>query len=399
MQARFLPYGRQLIDEDDLEAVRQALLAPLLTTGPMVGAFESALAERLSAREAVVCANGTAALHLAMRAIGMQPGQAAIVPSITFVATANAVRYCGGDVVFADVDPDTGLLTPDTLSEALRRAPPDVRAVLPVHLNGQSCDMAGMGAIAHRRGLRIVEDACHALGATQAAGPNAVPVGASRYGDLTCFSFHPVKTIAMGEGGAITTNDPDLAAAMRRDRSHGLERDPAALTLPDAFDDDGTASPWFYEMDEPGFNYRAPDILCALGLSQLKKLDRFVAQRRKLVAAYRDALRPLGGVVTPVSDAGHGEAAWHLMVVKIDFAKASLRRGPLMRHLAGQGIGTQVHYIPVHRQPYYARRNPGLSLPGADAYYAGCLSLPLSADMTEDDVHRVVGALAAALAS
>ncbi len=381
----FLPYGRQVIEEDDVEAVREALLSPLLTTGPLVERFEAALAATTAAKEAVVCSNGTAALHLAARAIHLERAQTAIVPSITFVATANAVRYCGAEVVFADVDPETGLMTPETLREALRRAPPGARAVFPVHLNGQSCDMAAIAEIAREWGLWVVEDACHAIGGAQAAGDGAAPVGACAHSDMTCFSFHPVKTIAMGEGGAITAKDPELAAAMRRDRSHGLIRDA------------DPAEPWAYEMREPGFNYRAPDILCALGLSQMKKLARFTDQRRRLVAAYRERLAGLGDLVRPVEDAGHGDAAWHLFVVRIDFDKAGVNRAELMRRLAEAGIGSQVHYIPVHRQPYYARRYPGLALPGADAYYARCLSLPLFAAMTENDVERVAAALTAAL--
>lgn len=392
----FLPYGRQVIEDDDLEAVREALLSPMLTTGPLVGAFETALASATGAREAVACSNGTAALHLAARAIKLDRCQSAIVPSVTFVATANAVRYCDAEVVFADVDPETGLMTPETLLEALRRAPSSVRAAFPVHLNGASCDMAGIAEIARAWGLWVVEDACHAIGGTQ--GPAASPVGACAHADLACFSFHPVKTIAMGEGGAITTNDAGLAAAMRRDRSHGLTREPGDFTLADSHDADGGPSPWFYELHAPGFNYRAPDILCALGLSQLKKLSRFVAQRRRLMALYREALAPLAPVVRLVEEPPHGETAWHLCVARIDFASAGIGRAALMSRLAEDGIGSQVHYIPVHRQPYYAARYPELALPGADAYYARCLSLPLFAAMTEDDVARVAAALAAALA-
>ena len=382
----FLPYGRQVIEEDDIAAVREALMAPLLTTGPLVERFEQALAAATAAREAVVVSNGTAALHLAARAIHLDRAQTAIVPSVTFVATANAVRYCGAEVVFADVDPATGLMTAETLLEALRRAPSNTaRAVFPVHLAGQTCAMGAIAGLAREWGLWIVEDACHAIGGEQTTTHGPVPVGACADSDMACFSFHPVKTIAMGEGGAITTNNAGLAAAMRRDRSHGLirESDPS--------------EPWAYELREPGFNYRAPDILCALGLSQLKKLARFTAQRRRLVAAYRERLGAMRAILQPVEDAGHGDPAWHLFVVRIDFEKAGVSRADLMRRLAEAGIGSQVHYIPVHRQPYYAARYPGTHLPGADAYYARCLSLPLFASMSEDDVARVCGALKAAL--
>jgi len=389
----FLPYGRQVIEEDDLAAVREALLSPYLTTGPMVERFEAALLDVTRARHAVVCANGTAALHLAARAIRLDRGQVAVVPSVTFVATANAVRYCGAEVVFADVDPETGLMTPQTLRDALRRAQ-GARAALPVHLNGQCCDMEGIAAIAREWGLWVIEDACHALGGTEGDRP----VGACSHSDLACFSFHPVKAIAMGEGGAVTTNDDALGAALRTDRNHGLVRQPEGFTTPGAFGADGAPNPWFYELPEPGFNYRAPDILCALGLSQVKKLGRFVAQRRRLMELYAEGLAPLAPVVRPLAQAPTGNPAWHLCVVKIDFAKAGLDRAALMRRLAEAGIGSQVHYIPVHRQPYYANRYPGTDLPGADAYYESCLSLPLFAAMTEDDVTRVTSALKAALA-
>lgn len=394
----FLPYGRQVIEQDDLDAVCEALLSPYLTTGPLVGEFESALKSVTGSQEAVVCSNGTAALHLAARAIRLERSQTAIVPSVTFVATANAIRYCGAEVVFADVDPATGLMTPATMLDALRRAGGAARAVFPVHLNGQSCDMAGIADLARAWGLWVVEDACHAIGGTQASDGNFAPVGACAHSDLTCFSFHPVKTIAMGEGGAVTTNAAGLAKTMRLDRSHGLVREPDDLTLPEAFGDDGTAHPWFYELKEPGFNYRAPDILCALGMSQIKKLERFTSQRRQLVSLYREALTGLAPLVRPVQEAAGGQTAWHLMAVRIDFQAAGVTRAQLMRRLAEAGIGSQVHYIPVHRQPYYAKRYPGTELPGADAYYDSCLSLPLFAAMTEGDVERVARALTAALA-
>jgi dTDP-4-amino-4,6-dideoxygalactose transaminase len=300
-------------------------------------------------------------------------------------------------VVFADVDPDTGLMTPETLLASLRRAPQGARAVLPVHLNGQSCDMAGIAAIARNWGIWTIEDACHAIGGTQGTDDAEAAVGACAHSDLACFSFHPVKTIAMGEGGAVTTNDASLAANLRADRNHGLVRQADAFTTAEAFDSEGTPNPWFYELPEPGFNYRAPDILCALGVSQLKKLGRFVAQRRRLMELYAEHLAPLAPLVRLLPAAPTGNAAWHLCVVQIDFAAAGIERAALMRRLNERGIGSQVHYIPVHRQPYYAKRYTGAELPGADAYYARCLSLPLFAAMTEEDVVRVVAALTAAL--
>jgi len=396
---RFLPYGRQLIEEDDIAAVAAVLRSDWLTTGPTVEAFETALAARVQAKHAVVCASATAGLHLAMMALGLKAGETAIVPSITFLATANAARYVGAEVVFADVDPDTALLTPATLEAAIARAEGKARVVLPVHFGGRTVDLAAIAAVAERHGLAMVEDAAHAIGASYGPGnqPRA-PVGDCRYGRMAVFSFHPVKTMAMGEGGAITTNDPALRERLARFRSHGMTRDPAVLenrTL--AFDSDGTANPWYYEMPEPGYHYRATDIHCALGLSQLKKLDRFAERRRALLERYRRLLAPLAPTVRLAPAPTDCTPAWHLCSVLIDFAAAGRTRAQVMAALRERGIGTQVHYIPVHLQPYYRRRYGALTLPGAESYYARCLSLPLFPGLADDDVDRVVGALAATL--
>jgi UDP-4-amino-4,6-dideoxy-N-acetyl-beta-L-altrosamine transaminase len=395
----FLPYGRQVIEDDDIAAVTEALRADLLTTGPRVEAFEQAFAEQVGARHAVTCANGTAALHLTMLALDLQPGEAVIVPAVTFVATANAARFQGGEAVFADVDPDTGLMTPGALEEALSRlGGRRLAAVLPVHLAGNTVDLPGVRRLALEAGAEVVEDACHALGTTMAFDNRPERAGDCRHSAMACFSFHPVKTIATGEGGMVTTNDPALAARLRLLRTHGVTRDPAdfqhhAL----AFDAGGAVNPWVYEMQDLGYNYRLPDVLCALGLSQLAKLDRFIARRRALAARYRDLLAPLSPLVRPVQSPAACDAALHLFVVLIDFAQAGLSRRQVMEGLKARGIGSQVHYIPVHRQPYYRARYGEIDLPGADAYYERCLSLPLFAGMEAGDPERVVEALAAVL--
>ena len=392
---RPLPYGRQVIEDDDIAAVVAALRSDTLTTGPAVARFEDALAKVTAAPQAVVCSSGTAALHLAALALDLGPGDAVVVPSLTFLATANAARYVGAEVVFADVDPATGLMGPQHLEDALARCGDlKPRAVFPVHLNGQCAAMADLAVIARRRGLAVVEDACHAIGSRQELAGGWRPTGACGASDMTAFSFHPVKTVAMGEGGAITTADDHLANRLRSLRCHGMERDPSQFVQPDeAFDADGLAHPWYYEMAAPGFNYRACDIVCALGTSQLAKLERFMARRTELVAAYDAALAPLAPLVTPVGRVGHCRPSWHLQVALIDFAAATISRDRLMRELSRRQIFTQVHYLPVHRQPYYRSRYPGLSLPGADAYHARCLSLPLFVGMTGDDVTRVAQAL------
>lgn len=392
----FLPYGRQLIEEEDIAAVAEALRGELLTTGPLVEQFERALAHTLGAADTVVCSNGTAALYMAARALGLGRNHTVIVPAITFLATASAPHLLGARIVFSDVDPKSGLMRVTDLEEALSRVPDGTaEAVFVVHYAGQSCDMPAIAALARARKLKIVEDAAHALGTAWIDPDGAVvPVGANAHADLTTFSFHPVKTIAMGEGGAVSANDPDLARRLRLARNHGICRDPAGFVHPkDAFDTNGVGNPWYHELHAPGFNFRAPDINCALGLSQLKKLARFVQRRRILVAAYDEALAPLAPLISPLKRDTRSATAWHLYPVRIDFAAAGIERGALMRALAAQGIGTQVHYIPVHRQPYFRMRYGAADLPGADDYYAKTLSLPLHAGMTDADVARVVDAL------
>ncbi|HUB84287.1 MAG TPA: UDP-4-amino-4,6-dideoxy-N-acetyl-beta-L-altrosamine transaminase [Rhizomicrobium sp.] len=391
----FLPYGRQLIEDDDIAAVAEALRGDYLTTGPFVERFESALARTVGAKHAVVCANGTAALHMAARALNIGRGTKVIVPAITFLATASAPHLNGAEIVFADVDPETGLMRPEDLEAAFARAG-HADAVFNVNLNGQCGDAEGIFAVAREHDARIVDDSCHAIGTAYVANDgNVSPIGSNRFCDLSVFSFHPVKTIAMGEGGAVTANDPALAQKLMLARSHGMTRDPAGfVNTEDAFGADGTPNPWYYELIEPEFNWRANDIQCALGLSQLGKLGRFVARRRALAAAYDTLLAPLSTLVRPTARTRPCLPAWHLYAARIDFERAGISRADVMRRLASMGIGSQVHYYPVHRQPYYAKRYGALSLPGADRYYARALSLPLFVSMTNADVERVAGALA-----
>ena len=398
MSEPFLPYGRQSIDEDDIAAVAAALRGDFLTTGPLVGRFEAAFAAKTGAAFAVCCNSGTAGLHLAALAAGWVEGDVVIVPSITFLATANAVRYVGAEVVFADVDPESGLLTPDTLEEAVTRAAcagGRLRGVMPVHLKGVAADMAAIAAIAERHGLLIVEDAAHAVGTTY--GNGSCIVGANRHAAMTVFSTHPVKTLTTGEGGVVTTESEDLARALRRFRSHGMEADPASWSDVARGMEDGAPAPWYYEMAEPGYNYRLPDINCALGLSQLAKLDRFLARRAELATLYDRLLSPLAPLVRPPKRPADCRPGWHLYAVQIDFAAAGLSRSDLMRRLRADGIGTQVHYIPVHTQPYYRERYGDLPLPGAEAFYSGTLALPLFPAMSDADAERVVERLTAHL--
>ena len=382
---RLLPYGRQTIEDDDVAAVASALRDDFLTTGPRVDAFEQAFAGAVGARHAVACANGTAALHLAMLALGVGEGDVCVVPSITFLATANCARYVGAEVVFADVDSASGLMTPETLSDAVRRAGRRrIAAVLPVHVRGDVAELPALNRIADEAGAALVEDACHAVGSRMTFDNLPATVGDGRWSRLTTFSFHPVKTLTTGEGGMVTTADPGLAQRLRALRSHGMAR-------PDG------AEPWWYEMSEIGFNYRLPDVLCALGLSQLGKLPRLIERRRTLAKRYAAALAPLFPVVRPAARPPWSDPALHLMSVLIDFEAAGATRAAVMAALKAKGIGTQVHYIPVHRQPYYRARYGELELPGAEAWYARCLSLPLFPAMADTDVDRVVDSLALAL--
>ena len=397
MTAPFLPYGRQTIDDEDIAAVAAVLRGEALTTGPEVDRFEAALCDVTGAPQAVSCNSGTAALHLAVAALGIKEGDRVVVPTLTFLASANCARYVGAEVVFADVNPHTGLMEAAHLEAALTQAPAGtVKATIPVHLNGQCCDLDAIAAVAKKHNIAIIEDACHALGGTY---PSGGKVGSSPIIAAACFSFHPVKTVATGEGGAVTTRDAAMAATMRTLRSHGIRRGMTAPDLPEfGLAADGTPNPWYYEMPDVGWNHRLSDIHAALGRSQLRKLDRFVKRRAEIVARYDAAFAKLSNRIRPIGRVG-GAPAWHLYVVHVDFAATGQDRAAVMHTLKDKGIGTQVHYFPVHLQPYYQKRYGRHSLPGAEAYYARCLSLPLYPAMTDADVDRVVAALADVVAA
>ena len=393
---KFLPYGRQDVDSRDVAAVAGALRSDWLTTGPRVEAFETALAKYCGAKHAVAVVNGTAALHVAMLAAGLKPGDRALTSAITFLASANCAEFVGATADFADIDPRTYNVTAGTLSAAWKD---DVRAVVPVDFAGQPCDMPAIAALARKRGATVIEDASHSIGGRFEHGGQWYKVGGHAWADMTTFSFHPVKTITTGEGGAILTNNDRLAERCRLFRNHGMVKvtEKAEGTSGKKGDRQWNSEkgPWFYEMAELGFNYRITDLQCALGLSQLKKLDRFVRRRAEIVAAYNAAFASLASVQIPqVSSPGprSPRVAWHLYVLQMDFARLGQTRTQVMQQLRGEGIGTQVHYIPVHLQPYYRQRHgygPG-KCPVAEAYYERCLSLPLYPAMTDKDVEHVI---------
>lgn len=391
----FLPYGRHTLDDADIEAVVEVLKGGPLTCGPQIEKFETAFARNIGAEHAIVCSNGTAALHMAVIEAGLGIGDVAIVPSITFLATANAVRMVGAEVCFADVCPETGLMTAQNFIEALERTSGAVKAVLPVHMNGQSGDMIQISELARERGIKIIADCCHALGADYKAGGKP---GDGQYEDFGTFSLHPVKSIAMGEGGVVTTNDSDVARRLYLLRGHAMEKVQTEWQHSDmAFGADGAANPWYYEMQSLAYNYRATDMQCALGLSQLKKLDRFIEKRRQIAGWYDHYLASLNNRIKPIRRSDYAHSAWHLYPVLIDFAGMQLDRGQVMKALLARNVGTQVHYIPVSEQPYYRQRYGAQNLPGADQYYGQVLSLPIFPDMTEADVKHVAETLASVI--
>lgn len=366
----FLPYGRQVVDEDDIAAVVETLRSDWLTTGPKVTAFEEAVSKFSGAGYGVAVNSGTAALHAAMDAIGVGAGDEVIVPSMTFAATANCVVYQGGVPVFADVDVDTLLLDP---ADVERKITPKTKAIIAVDYAGHPCDYDMLRAICEKHKLRLVADACHAIGGEY----RGRKVGT--LADCTVFSFHPVKHITTGEGGMVVTGDATLAEKMRRFRNHGIRTDHRQR------EEQGT---WHYEMADLGYNLRISDFQCALGLSQLRKLSGFLARRRKIARQYEQAFSALGPV-EPLAVAGDVKHAWHLYVVRL--ADGAVRK-KVFGQLRKSGIGANVHYIPVHLHPYYRERfdcHEGLC-PVAEAAYERILSLPIWPGMDEGHVERVV---------
>jgi UDP-4-amino-4,6-dideoxy-N-acetyl-beta-L-altrosamine transaminase len=389
-----LPYGRQSIDDDDVAAIVAALRGDWLTQGPTVRAFEEALAELTSAKHVVAVSSGTAALHLACLAAGVRAGDVGLTSDVTFVASANAIRYAGGDVRLCDVDPDTGLLSLASLRgrlAELAREGRKPRVIVPVDLAGSPADLPAIRAEAAQAGALVIEDAAHSLGAAYEHAGATHRAASCAHADLAILSFHPVKHLTTGEGGAITTNDEALYRELCELRTHGITRDPARMRR-----DDG---PWWYEQRALGFNYRLTDLQSALGVSQSRKLPRFVERRRELARRYDAAFATpdLALRVCPLRVPANVRSSYHLYVVRLvpregePLTALAARRKALFLALRAEGVAPQVHYIPVHLQPDFV--DHGLSsgsFEGADRYYAGCLSLPLFPAMADEDVDRVV---------
>ena len=387
-----MSYGRQSIDEEDIAAVVSVLRSDWLTTGPVVSAFENALSQRIKSSYVAACSSGTAGLHLALLALGIGPGDTVVVPAVTFVATANVVRYAGAEVVFADVDPDTGLMDTNHLEEVLNNiAPKKIRAIISVHLNGQCSDQPGIQNIAKRYGIKVIEDACHAIGTSYFSSNDWIPVGACRHSDITVFSFHPVKTITMGEGGAVATNDRTIYEKILSLRNHGLVHGENLFEHKDlAHDDHGNLNPWYYELQQLGFNYRASDIHCALGLSQLSKLEKYMEHRHFLVNTYRDRFQKSSPFIRLLEIKKNCKPSWHIHPVLIDFKGLGITRAAFMNELRKRSIGCQVHYIPLYYHPYYRKIYGDQTLCGAEKYYQNTLTLPLHMNINRNDVDYIV---------
>lgn len=384
-----IPYGRQDITQADIEAVVAVLQSDFLTQGPMVPRFEQAVAAYCGVAHAVAVNSATSALHIACLALGLGPGDRLWTSSITFVASANCGLYCGAQVDFVDIDPRSYNLSVTALEHKLiaaERAGTLPKVLVAVHLCGQPCEMAAIHALSQRYGFRIIEDASHAIGGRY----QGEPIGSCSYSDITVFSFHPVKIITTAEGGMALTNDAALAERMELLRSHGITRDPALMT----HEPDG---PWYYQQVALGFNYRMTDLQAALGGSQLERLDRYVQRRHELAQRYNQLLQPLP--VTIPWQHPDSYSGLHLYVIRLQLDRIAKSHRQVFEALRAAGIGVNLHYIPVHTQPYYRQRgfNHG-DFPEAERYYAEAISLPLFATMTEQQQDQVVAALVEALA-
>ncbi len=385
-----IPYGRQTIDETDIEAVASALTSDLITTGPKAEIFEQTFADYVGAKHAISVCNGTAALHLALLAAKIGKGDRVVTTPNTFLASANCAAYVGATPDFSDIDPITYNLCPKILENNWRA---DTKAVIAVDYAGQTADMAEISRIARKNGAIVIEDACHAVGGKFEHRGKICKVGGHEWADMTTFSFHPVKTMTTGEGGMIVTDDDTYAQRARLLRTHGMLRDAETFSGL-GHGDFEERGPWYYEMSELGYNFRITDFQCALGLSQLKKLKAFTKRRRQIVAAYNAAFAGHPCIKTPGlrNLADRDLISWHLYTLQIDFHRAGITRTQLFHRLRSQGIGPHVLYIPVHLQPWY-RSNYGYETgkcPNAESYYLHALSLPLFPAMTDDDIAKVI---------
>lgn len=375
---RPISYGRQSISEEDIQAVVSVLKSDYLTQGPAIAEFEKAFAEYVDTKYAVAVANGTAALHLCAMALDVQSGDKWLTTPITFAASANCIKYCGGEIEFVDINPDTYCIDIDKIEQKLASVPVGTyKGIVPVDFAGYPVDLERLSVLAKKYDLKIIEDACHAPGGyfTDSEGENQ-KCGNSQFADLAIFSFHPVKHIATGEGGMVTTNDKALYDRLCLFRTHGITRNENLMGE--------NHGGWYYEMVDLGYNYRLSDMQAALGISQLKRADEGVAQRQKIAEIYTKAFSGIDGIKTPVvpEDVSH---AYHLYVIQVDDRKG------LYEHLRAAKIFSQVHYIPVHTMPYYKKQGwKKGDMPVAEAYYEKCLSLPMFPTLSEEEQKYVI---------
>ena len=380
----YIPYGRQNITEADIDAVVKVLRSDWLTQGPMIDQFEQAIANYCGAQYAVAVSNATAALHLACLAIGLGPGDILWTSPNTFVASANCARYCGAEVDFVDIDSQTYNLSVRSLGNKLETAAKNgtlPRVILPVHFAGQSCEMQAINTLAETYGVKVVEDASHALGGKY----QNKPIGSCQFSEMAIFSFHPVKMITTGEGGMIVTNSPELYHKLKQLRAHGITQDPNQITQE-------SPGSWYYEQQELGFNYRLTDIQAALGLSQLKRLDQFVARRQALADRYHEKLQALP-LETPIV-LSCNQSSHHLYVIRLKLDQLERSKSEIFSELGSKGIGVQIHYIPVHTQPYYQKFGFHWGqFPIVESYYHEALSLPIHYDLSDEEQDKIVQVL------
>jgi len=383
-----IPYGRQDITQADIDAVVGVLQSDFLTQGPMVPRFEQQVAQHVGATHALAVNSATSALHIACLALGLGPGDRLWTSPVTFVASANCGLYCGAQVDFVDIDPRTYNLCPQALSRKLEQAEQEGRlpkVVVAVHLCGQPCDMQAIHTLAKRYGFKVIEDASHAIGGKY----QGEFIGNGKYSDITVFSFHPVKIITTAEGGMALTNDADLANKMALLRSHGITRDPDQMT----HESDG---PWYYQQIDLGFNYRMTELQAALGVSQMERLDQYIARRHQLAERYDDLLASLP-VTTPWQHAD-SYSGLHLYVIRLQLEKIAKTHRQVFESLREQGIGVNLHYIPVHTQPYYADMGfKPEDFPGAQNYYREAISIPMFQTMSNEQQDQVAAAIVRAL--
>ena len=382
----FIPYGRQSISEEDIQAVVDVLKSDFLTQGPEVPKFERAITDYCGARFGVAVNSATSALHIACLALGVGPGDTVWTTPNTFVASANCALYCGASVGFVDIDPVTFNMSPDDLEAKLKVAKIEgklPKVVIPVHFSGLPCNMKRIGGLAREYGFAVIEDASHAIGASY----GDQKVGSCEYSDITVFSFHPVKIITTAEGGLATTQSEELAKRMQDFRSHGITREAGRMTKPDE-------GGWYYEQLDLGFNYRMTEMQAALGTSQMKQIDRWIDRRHEIADAYDRMLAHLP-LILPVRDES-SRSGLHLYVIQVDEKKTNMTRREAFDRLRAAGIGVNVHYIPVHTQPHYrAIETAPVSCPAAEHYYGRCISLPMFAGLTDAEQAKVVAELEA----